>query len=134
MSKKLDFMQGLKRELEQLNLGIPITIGLLGEAESIALINLAGGEEVVYMDRKRDKVYNVGVLIKHRQDGVCFNALTEVYQRLENAKDIPSMNDSYEFIGIKTSNLPHKSGVDEKGFNVWSTDFAVRILIYKGVI
>lgn len=112
---------------------VKVSIGVLDENESITLMNLAGGDEVVYMSGKRDKTYNVAVLMKHRQDSVCFNTLNTIYQALERVKELESVNDSFRFLGVQTANLPHKTAIDEKGLNIWEIDFKIHVEIYKGV-
>lgn len=119
--------------IKAVGVSVPIEVGLMREEPSMTLFNLAGGEELVYMNGEREKTYNIGILMKHESDSVCFNELTNVYQKLENLKELKSKNDSFDFSTIITANLPNKTGVEPKGLNVWSADFKIKILIYKGV-
>ncbi|MCW6681611.1 minor capsid protein [Aerococcaceae bacterium NML160702] len=132
--KQLDFMERLRDEVKKIVKDLPLGIGTLGERDSVAIVNMPGGEEVMYMSRKREKTYNISVLMKHKKDSECFNVLTAVYQHVENLQDLTSLNDSYEFVSALTVNLPSKQGYDEKGYQVWAVDFAINILIERGVV
>ena len=135
--KQLDFLPRLQAVVEAVNLPSPIDkveIGMLTESPSIALMPLAGGEEIVYYSGKRQKTLNVSVMMKHPSDAACFNTLTTIYRTLENLSRLDSNNDSFSFGKATTANLSHKVGVDEKNLNVWNSDFKFEILIEKGVI
>lgn len=135
--KQLDFLERLKDTLDQVTLPNDISefhLGMLKDDPSIAIIPQPSGEEQVYFGGKRNKVYNIGILMKHPYDGVCNDVLTNVYQFLEQTKDLPSSNDSYEFVSLRTTNLPNKVGHDDFSNQVWSADFAITITIYKGVL
>lgn len=129
----LDFMDRLNDKINSLDLYAPCTIGLLDTGESLSIMAMPGGEETVYFDGVRDKNYQVQVNAKSRNQLNCFNALTTIYQTLENLTDLPSDNGSYDFQGITTQSLPSLVMQDEDGFFIYQLSISAKITIYEGV-
>ena len=63
----------------------------------------------------------------------CFNALTYIYQTLENLEDLPSENGSYDFQKVTTTSLPSLLEQDEQGYFIYVLSIQAKITIYKGV-
>lgn len=131
--KELDFLPKLNQKINSLGLYARSVIGLLDPDESISIMAMPGGAETVYYDGTRDKVYNIQVNAKSRDQMNCFNALTAIYQTLENLDDLPSGNESYEFQKITTQSLPSLLHLDDQGFFVYVLSIQAHITIYKGV-
>ena len=131
---ELDFMVNLNQKINSLGLYANSRIGLLGTDESLSIMSMPGGAETVYMDGSRDKDYQVQVNAKSKNQLNCFNALTYIYQTLENLIDLPSKNGSYEFNNIETKSLPSLVEQDEQGFYVYALSISAKITIYKGVV
>lgn len=131
---ELDFMDQLNKKINSMNLFANSRIGLLGADESISIMVMPGGAETVYFDGTRDKSYNIQVNAKSKNQLNCFNALTKIYQTLENLDDLPSENGSYEFQGITTQSLPSLLEQDEQGYWVYVLSINAQITIYKGVV
>jgi|SRR5690606_15660494 len=131
---QLDFMDQLNNKINDMNLFTRSIIGLLGADESISIMVMPGGAETVYFDGTRDKEYQVQVNAKSKNQLNCFNALTKIYQTLENLDDLPSENGSYDFQGITTQSLPSLLERDEQGYWVYVLSISARITIYKGVV
>lgn len=133
--KQLDLMKVLNDKIKSLGLYVTDSkIGLLGPSESMSIMAMPGGDEVVYMDGMRDKDYQVQVNAKSKNQNNCLNALTTVYQTLENLVDLPSRNGSYEFNKVSTQSLPSLVMQDEQGYFVWQLSISVKITIYEGVV
>jgi len=130
---ELDFMAKLNQKINSLDLYAPCTIGVLGKGESLSIMAMPGGEETVYFNGWRDKDYQVQVNAKSRNHNNCFNALTVIYQTLENLDDLPSDNGSYDFQRITTQSLPSLVMQDEDGFFVYQLSISAKITIYEGV-
>jgi hypothetical protein len=130
---ELDFMDQLNKKINSMNLFASSRIGLLGADESISIMAMPGGEETAFFDGTRDKSYNVQVNAKSKNQLNCFNALTKIYQTLENLDDLPSENGSYDFQGITTQSLPSLLERDEQGYWVYVLSISAKITIYKGV-
>ena|SRR5699024_1098973 len=130
---KLDFMNQLNKKINNLNLYAHCRIGLLDEGESLSIMAMPGGEETVYYDGERDKDYQIQVNSKSINQNNCFDALTKIYQTLENLEDLPSQNGSYDFQKIETRSLPNLVTQDEQGFFIWALNISAKITIYKGV-
>lgn len=126
-------MDKLNQKINSLGLYANSRIGLLGTDESLSIMAMPGGAETVYMDGSRDKDYQVQVNAKSKNQLNCFNALTYIYQTLENLIDLPSNNGSYEFNSIETKSLPSLVEQDEQGFYVYALSISAKITIYQGV-
>lgn len=130
---KLDLLKQLNKKINSLNLYARSRIGLLDVDDSISVMAMPGGDEVVYMDGSRDKDYQIQINAKSKRNGYCFDALTTIFQTLENLDDLPSENGSYEFNKIETKSLPNLVGQDEDGFFIWALNISCKITIYQGV-
>jgi len=130
---KLDFMLQLDRKINSLGLYAESSIGLLDDEDSLSIMSMPGGTEVEYMDGTRDKDYQVQVNAKSRDQLNCLDALTTIYQVLENLADLPSSNSSYEFNKIETKSLPSLIMQDDQGFFVYALSISAKITIYQGV-
>lgn len=133
MAKKLDFMDRLKDKINSFNLYTKCTIGLLGSSESLSIMAMPGGAETVYFDGTRDKEYQIQVNAKSKNQLNCYDALTEIYQKLENLEELPSQNNSFEFNKIETKSLPFLLGQDEQGYFIYVLSISAKITIYQGV-
>lgn len=131
---ELDFMIQLNNKINSLGLYAPCSIGLLDDGESISIMAMPGGDEVVYFDGIRDKNYQVQINAKSKNQLNCINALTHIYRTLENLDDLPSENGSYEFQKITTQSLPSLLEQDEQGFFIYVMSISARITIYEGVM
>lgn len=130
---ELDFLTKLNQKINSLGLYTKSTIGLLGPDESLSIMAMPGGAETVYMDGTRDKDYQVQINAKSKNQMNCFNALTYIYQTLENLSDLPSGNGSYEFQKIETKSLPSLLEQDEQGYFIYVLSISAKITIYQGV-
>lgn len=133
MTKQLDFLLKLNQKINSLGLYARSNIGLLDVGESLSIMAMPGGEETEYFDGSRDKNYNVQINAKSKNQMNCFNALTTIYQTLENLEDLPSANNSYEFNKIETKSLPSLLEMDEQGFYIYVLSISAKITIYQGV-
>lgn len=133
MAKKLDFMDQLNKKINSLGLYAKCSIGLLGASESLSIMAMPGGAETVYFDGTRDKEYQIQVNAKSKNQLNCYDALTTIYQTLENLEDLPSANNSYEFNKIETKSLPSILEQDEQGYFIYVLSISAKITIYQGV-
>lgn len=131
---ELDFLEKLNQKINSLNLYARSTVGLLGPSESLSIMAMPGGEETVFFDGTRDKNYNVQVNAKSQNQLNCFNALTKIYQTLENLEDLPSDNGSYDFQGVVAQSLPSLLQQDEQGYFIFVLSISIKITIYEGVL
>ena len=129
----LDFLQKFNNKINSLGLHARSSIGLLDVGESLSVMAMPGGSEVEYMDGTRDKDYQVQVNAKSVDQMNCYNALTAIYQTLENLSDLPSSNGSYEFNKISIQSLPSLVMQDEQGFYIYQLSISAKITIYRGV-
>ena len=129
----LDFLPKLNDKINSLGLYARSSIGLLDADESLSIMAMPGGSEVEYMDGTRDKDYQVQVNAKSIDQMNCYNALTAIYQSLENLSDLPSSNGSYEFNKISITSLPSLVMQDEQGYYIFQLSLSAKITIYRGV-
>ncbi len=126
-------MDRLKDKINSLGLYARCTVGLLSPSESLSIMAMPGGAETVYYDGSRDKDYQVQVNAKSKNQMNCFNALTNVYQALENLEELPSDNGSYDFQSIITPSLPSLLTQDEQGYWIYVLSVSAKITISQGV-
>jgi len=131
---ELDFLEKLNQKINSLNLYARSTIGSLGPSESLSITAMPGGEETVFFDGTRDKNCNVQVNAKSKNQLNCYNALTKIYQTLENLDDLPSGNGSYDFQGVVSQSLPSLLQQDEQGYFIFVLSISIKITIYEGVL
>ena len=131
---KLDFLSVLNKEVNTLGLYAVSKIGTLSPTDSISLMAMPGGEEVVFMDGMRDKTYNIQIDAKSKRQDFCLDALTTIYQHLETLGSLPSVNGSYEFKNINTLSLPSLIMQDDQSYFICTVSISVEITIYKGVL
>ncbi|MEK6452617.1 minor capsid protein [Caldifermentibacillus hisashii] len=130
---ELDFLTKLNQKINSLGLYARSSIGLLGPDESLSIMAMPGGAETVFFDGTRDREYQVQINAKSKNQMNCFNALTYIYQTLENLSDLPSDNGSYEFQKIETKSFPSLLEQDEQGYFIYVLSISAKITIYQGV-
>ncbi len=126
-------MDKLNQKINSFELYAKSRIGLLGAEESLSIMAMPGGAEVEYMDGIRDKDYQIQVNAKSRNQLNCFNALTTIYQKLENLTELESDNGSFDFQRFTTTSLPSLVMMDEQGFFIYQLSLSAKITIYEGV-
>ena len=126
-------MDKLNQKINSFELYTKSRIGLLGTDESLSIMAMPGGSEIEYMDGVRDKDYQIQVNAKSRDQLNCFNALTTIYQNLENLTDLESDNGSFDFQKFTTTSLPSLVMMDEQGFFIYQLSLSAKITIYEGV-
>lgn len=109
-------------------------IGLLGTDESMSIMAMPGGAQVVFMNGDREKAYQVQINVKSKRQDICMNALNVLSKKLENLMDLPSSNNSYEFQEIVITSFPSFLQQDEQGFFIWVLSISAELTIFKGVV
>lgn len=129
IAKELDFIDRLADFIDGYSFPYKLKVGSLDEDESMAIMTLPGGDEVIYFDGVRDKTINIAIDIKTKSTIQAYQSLNVLFQLLESLVDLPSQNDSYDFNGITTTNAPNKIGQDEH-YELWECTFAFDLTIY----
>lgn len=124
-------MERLNSHINTLDLFARSRIGLLGESDSISVMAMPGGDETVYFDGIRDKNYQIQVSAKSKNQNNCFNALTTVYQELEQLDELKSNNGSFDYQTTRTASLPNLIGQDDSGYFIWGVNLSCKITIYE---
>ncbi|MGE7113943.1 phage tail terminator protein [Lysinibacillus sp. NPDC047702] len=130
---ELDLLLQLNRYINSQKPFAKSIIGALEANESISVMAMPGGQEMVYFDGMRDKQQQVQINAKSKQQNNCINFLTTIFQKLENLDDLPSENNSYEFNNIRIVGMPSLIAVDEQGYFIYQLSISVQITINKGV-
>lgn len=129
IAKELDFIDRLADLIDTYRFPYKLRVGSLDEGESMAIMTLPGGDEVIYFDGVRDKTLNIAIDIKAKSTIKAYQTLNVLFQLLESLVDLPSQNESYDFNGITTTNAPNKIGADEH-YELWECTFAFDLTIY----
>lgn len=131
---ELDFLVQLNRYINAQGLFAKSVLGVLGTSESVSVMAMPGGKEIVFFDGTRDKDYQVQINTKSKNQTNCINTLNTIFSKLENLTELPSANDTYDFQQIAVTSLPSLVMIDEQGFFVWQLSISATITIYQGVI
>lgn len=133
--KELDFIWRLNDYINTLDLFAWSNVGTLADGESISLMAMPGGEEVVYFDGVRDKDYQMQVNAKSRNQFNCIESLSQVARVLENLKEdeIQSHNDTFDFESIRITSPVSIVAQDEQGYFIYALSISAKITIYERV-
>lgn len=138
---ELDFLEKLNQYINSQRLAgskpnEPLTsqIGLLKVDESMSIMAMPGGAQVVFMNGDSEKAYQVQINVKSKRQDVCMNALNALSKKLENLMNLPSSNNSYEFQEIVITSFPSFLQQDEQGFFIWVLSISAELTIFKGVV
>lgn len=111
-----DFINCFVDELNSLTLPLAVSVGILSKNESIAVSILPGGKTVqTYYDGTKEKVVNIQVSIKMKNQPIAYNTLQSISEHVENLESLESQNNSFEFIQIINSSEPFHRTQDESG-------------------
>lgn len=132
---ELDFIWRLNDYINRLGLFAWSDVGMLSDSDSISLMAMPGGDEVVYFDGVRDKHYQIQINAKSLNQLNCVEALSHVARVLENLQEgeIQSHNNSFDFESIEIKSLPNIVGQDEQGFFIYAISVSAKITIYERV-
>lgn len=132
--KELDFIWRLNDFINTLSLFSRSDVGVLGETDSISLMAMPGGSEIVYMDGIRDKDYQMQVNAKSTNQLHCIESLSKVAKILENLTNIESHNNSFDFESINITSLLSLVAQDEQGYFIYALSISAKITIYEGAV
>ena len=133
--KELDFIWRLNDYINTLDLFAWSNVGLLEESDSLSVMAMPGGEEIIYFDGGRDKHFNVQINAKSKNQMNCIEALSKIARVLENLPEnaIQSENDSFYFESISVTSPVSIVSQDERGFFIYALSISAKIHINKGV-
>lgn len=113
-----DFIYQLVDFLKSLKLSMPVKIGLFEEEDTIALAPMQGGlvTQNYYNGIQNQRLpYEIGIKVFENQQ-LAIDTLTLIAEELTKVSNIPSQNESYEFLNIQISSKPFFRGQDVDGF------------------
>ena len=133
--KELDFIWRLNDYINTLDLFAWSNVGTLDVNESLSVLAMPGGEEVVFMDGTRDKDLNVQINVKSKNQLNCIESLSLIARKLENLQEkaIKSDNDSFNFQKITIMSPLSIVAHDEQGYFIYALSISAKITIYEGV-
>lgn len=134
-AKELDFIWRLNDFINTLDLYAWSNVGLLEETESLSVMVMPGGEEIVYFDGTRDKNLNIQINAKSKNQLDCIDSLAKIARILENLPEnaIQSENNSFYFESISITSPVSIVSQDEQGFFIYALSISAKIHIKKGV-
>lgn len=129
MSKQLDFIWRFQEELAGLGLNFTPAVGILTKADSMAISLLPGSRTIeTYYDGAKDKLLNIEVAIKTKEQAVAIDDLQKVSDHVGCIEALPSANDSYTLTAFVINSEPFLFGQDEQNF--WIMRFQTQAEIY----
>ncbi len=138
---QMDFPKKLNEFITEQNYGIKNIIGLAQKGDSLSVLLLPGGPQRIFHDGSRDKTYTVQFITKISDVNenvnaheLSLNIMTDLISKLEVLEDLPSENDSYEFVDIEIATLPSFMSMDEMGNIFYTFTINANLYIKKGVV
>jgi|GEM_PF-316065 len=122
-----DFIYQLVDFLKSLKLPMPVKIGLFEEEDTIALAPMQGGLVIqnYYNGIQNQRLpYEIGIKVFENQQ-LALDTLTLIADELTKVSNIPSQNESYEFLNIQISSKPFFRGQDVDGFFFYRLEIEV---------
>ena len=124
-----DFTYQLVDFLKSLNLSIPVKIGFFEEQDTLALAPMQGGSVIqnYYNGIETQRLpYEIGIKVFENQQ-LALDTLTLIADELTKVSNIPSQNESYEFLNIQISSKPFLRDQDVEGFFFYRLEFVVEL-------
>jgi len=133
--KELDFIWRLNDYINTLDLFAWSNVGMLEVDESLSVLAMLGGEEVVFMDSTRDKNLNVQINVKSKNQLNCVESLSLIARKLETLQEnaITSHNETFSFQKINVTSPLSIVAHDEQGYFIYALSISAKITIYEGV-
>lgn len=127
----IDFGQRLHDYVTELQLPFPVILGVLDRENFVTLYPLPRSKVVrkyynKYVERQLDYEFN----IKTEDQVGAIRALSTLSTKLQQVKDVPSENNSYQFQKIKVANKSSLVGQDEHGFFFYKLTIEVLLITY----
>lgn len=111
-----DFIECFVTDLNKLTLPYKPSLGILGDKGGISVSLLPGSRTIsVFYDGTKEKIVNVEVAIKSKNQGQAYKALQTISAHVENLSLLPSKTGSFEFVQIINSSEPFHQMQDEHG-------------------
>lgn len=128
-----DFSEVLRDFINTLNLSLTCRLDYLSEKEDLVLYPLPGGKILKkYMDGKQDISLVFEVAIKTLDHQRTSSILWTINHALANFDlELPSKNNSYQFIGLEVSH-PFLNDRDDQGFYIYMLDVTAEIEVNGG--
>ncbi len=129
-------MDFLERLTDRVNL-IPTLpknceMGYLDVGESFVVYPLPGSRVIrEYMDGVKEQQLNFEFAMRSQSQATINQTLWLVQNELENLDDIPSGNESFEFIDLTITNKPYINQADDKGLFVFLLDIQAKITVFR---
>lgn len=132
---ELDFMSNLRDEVNTLGLSLICKLGELEPNESLVVYMLPGGRTTGGgYDGTIEKRFNLEFAVKTKSLLEGYQLLNKVGRHLELLSNLPSKNDSYEFMGIVVASEPNEVGDGVTDYKIHTMSVQADIELYEGVL
>lgn len=131
---RLDYEDRLLDFIDTLEVGFPVYADSNTENSSISVVRMPGGRTLLeHYDGTKEKQYNLFVQIKAKQEErqLAVDAVQIIADALDEALDIPSENNSYEYGQTTVSNEPYFMGSDTNGGYYFRFSFQSELTIFN---
>lgn len=131
----MDFMERIKDKVNTLpNLnGFKCSLGYVNADESLSLAPVAGSRVIQeFFDNEKLQQLNYNFVVKTKDQLKADATLWVISDFIEGLTELASDNDTFEFESIQLNDKPFLTGMDEKGFYIYTIAFNAKLLT-KGV-
>ena len=111
----MDFRDQLYAFLTQLNLFAPIAFDELRSGDAICIRHAPSVGPLRFIDKSRDDTFTFQLLTKQSNQLEALTELERMMEALEEVEDIPSGNDSYQFINCEIYTSAQLVEVNDRG-------------------
>lgn len=124
----MDLLERLNDTINEVH-GLPTcSLGYLGSGESLVVYSLPGGTlDAVYMDGRQDEVLNYEVAMKSKSQELLNTSLWLITRHLQKVKNIESESDSFEFDGLRITNLPYINEANDQGYYTFLVSLQIKV-------
>lgn len=128
----MDLQERLADYIDSLKVGIELYNEFNSEENSISLYSIVGGRTIQeYMDGSKNKDLNYELQVKVRLDDrdLGFNALSKICNKLENLKELNSLDNSFKFKHIRVSSDPYFMEAGTDNYIYYRFTFTVNLIV-----
>lgn len=133
MTENNDFLEVLCHHLNTLSLPLIARVDYVDETEDLALYPMPGGAiESEDLAGNQTVALNFGIAVKSQDQQKANAILWEINADLTRFDlNLPSQNQSYEFLGLSVINTPSLNELDEQGYYIYQLEITARLEIER---
>ena len=129
----MDFLERLVSNINSVvDLPLECKLGYLDSDDALILQSLEeSGIKKEYFDGMKDLQLKLQLFMKSNSQNQANDILWNLVNYLNNLDDVPSNNNSYEFVSLTVTDTPFTLGVNESGLYTFSIKFQADLMVHN---